>query len=334
MAQNTYDSLLLISTMDKLSPRITNQIGTRRALLAALRQKGRIKTWTEGTRIVEFVRFGNGGTVIYWSGGDRVPANQTDSYMSAKYDRKHAIVAVKWTKDEEDACKGDAAILNLVDTRLEDAELSMEESLNTTFFGDGTGDGGKRFLGMQAMIETSTSISSATPARAGTGTVGELSRGTYSWWKNWCSKGIKTTSAGDNLYKALTLMDLQLTKDGESWTCGFTTNAVLGLLDQIMFDKVRITTGSGTVPSTVNPGFPNVIFKNRPLYADDACPSGCIYMPNLNHINLWIIENENFTLGEVKYPDDQPGIRYRWLSAGGQLTMDDAEKQGVIYGID
>ena len=329
--KSDYGSLLLVTTMDKMAKRITNQVGTKKALTAWLRENGRRQIWTGGDRIVEPVRYTNGSVAQWWTGYDVIDPQQGEFAKSAIYLKKHLLHPVVFTKDERDANRGEAQIMSLVGSKIEDAELSMEETMNTAFFGDGTGDGNRRMLGLQAIVEIDlTNSTTIAPTQRGSGTVGTLNRSTDTWWRPWNSAGESTATSGDTLYTAMNPMDKKLTKDGSSWTAGFTTETVLGIWDELLFDLSRIDITKQV--STGNAGFMQLAFNQKPIYADDACTAGALYMLNDKYLTFYILDNENFVLTPEEKATNQ-FVYYRHVMVGGQLVTSNSSRQGVIHTI-
>ncbi len=80
-------------------------------------------------------------------------------------------------------------------------------------------------------------------------------------------------------------------------------------------------------------GFGNLLFKGVPLTWSVACPSGYMYFLNTNFLN-WVYDPDyNFVMDEWKAIPNQAKDRVTQVLTAGNLTMSNARKQGILYGI-
>ncbi len=97
-----------------------------------------------------------------------------DVISASQWSIKQAAVAVTINGLEELQNSGEEQIIDLFDARVDVAESSIENLVANGIYSDGTGTSGKQITGLQAMVVAST----------GSGTVGGIDRGTWSFWRN------------------------------------------------------------------------------------------------------------------------------------------------------
>ena len=82
-------------------------------------------------------------------------------FSDARYDWKQCAVSVTVSGLESLKNSGKEKIIDLVSSRVRNAERTMMNNMSTAIYSDGTGTGGKQIGGLQLLV-----------ADAGTGTVG------------------------------------------------------------------------------------------------------------------------------------------------------------------
>lgn len=92
---------------------------------------------------------------------------------AAQYNIKQAAISVSMSGLEELQNSGEEEIINLLESRIENAEGSFINNLSSDIYSAGTADGGLQINGLQALVSD-----------AGTGTVGGIDSGTWTFWQN------------------------------------------------------------------------------------------------------------------------------------------------------
>lgn len=171
---NTSYSDILATTIESRSGVVADNVRKNNALLTRLNQKGRVKPFSGGSSILQELSHQANGTAIYYSGGEALNISSADVISAAQYPIKQAACAVTLTGLEELQNSGEEQIIDLLDARLDVAEVSMKNLICTGIYSDGTGTGGKQITGLQAMVVASPS----------TGIVGGIDRAVWSFWQN------------------------------------------------------------------------------------------------------------------------------------------------------
>ena len=158
MAGNTNFDSLLSTTLANYRDQMTDNIFTARPLTNYLMDKGRIRMLDGGTKIVEPLVYGLNGTVGSYSGYDTISLTAQEGMSAAEYDWKQYAASIAISGIEEAKNNGEAAIINLLEAKIMQAEESMREGFNQMFFSDGTGNSGKDWLGLAALVDSAGTV--------------------------------------------------------------------------------------------------------------------------------------------------------------------------------
>lgn len=108
------------------------------------------------------------------SGYEVLNTSPSDVISAAEFDWKQASVAVTISGLEAAQNSGSDALLDLLETRIDVAEKTMQNNLSADMYSDGTGSSGKQIGGLQLLVADSVT----------SGTVGGINQGTYTFWRN------------------------------------------------------------------------------------------------------------------------------------------------------
>lgn len=164
---------IISTTLRKRSGKLADNVSDNTALLFRLKEKGRTKAIAGGRTIVEEIAFAGPGNFQYYSGYDTVGISQDDMLTAAEYNWKQGAVAVSMSGLEMLQNASSEQVINLMAGRIEQAEREMANNVSVGIYSDGTGSSSKQIGGLQSLVSD-----------AGTGTVGGIVSGTYTWWKN------------------------------------------------------------------------------------------------------------------------------------------------------
>lgn len=171
---NTNYSDILATTIESRSGVVADNVSKNNALLAKMKLNGRKDPFSGGTIILQELSFAENSTVMYYSGGEPLNISPSDVISAAQFPIKQCAGALTVTGLEELQNASEEQIIDLVAARQRVLENSMKNTIATGLYSDGTGTNGKQVTGLQAMVV-------ASPA---TGVVGNIDRGTWSFWRN------------------------------------------------------------------------------------------------------------------------------------------------------
>lgn len=308
MAGNSNFDSLLATTLANYRDQLTDNVFTARPLTYHLMDKGRIRMLDGGTKIVEPLIYGQNSTVGSYSGYDTISLTAQEGISAAEFEWKQYAASIAISGIEEAKNNGDAAILNLLEAKVMQAEESMREGFNTMFFGDGTGNSGKDWNGLGNLVEAS-------------GTVGGINRATSGneFWRSY----------EENTSGALTLA--QMNTAYNSVSVG-TDHPDLVLTTQTLYEKYESLLQPQlryTDTKTADAGFQNLLFKAAPVTYDTGCTSGVMYFLNSKYLTLVGHSGKWFSQTEFVRPENLDA-KYALIMCYGNLTVRNAKKQGKL----
>jgi len=213
-----------------------------------------------------------------YSGSFNQPAVQQGAY-NAEFDLKLMIAPVPFL-GMEGAVQQDAAIIPLIEARMNDATNVMMDAMATALYTNTTNN--QQFIGLPAAVSSS-------------GTYGNISRSSYTWWQSaqYAAGNVNPTRQNILQYIAGTVK-----KGAEVPTfgvCGFGTWILLAQ-DFVGQEQYVITPGNGFDADGNGPqaAFRALMVAGVPIYPDPYCPEGTVYFLNMNYLSLYIHEQGSF----------------------------------------
>ena len=166
-------SEIVTTTLRDRSKVIADNTTNNNAILRRLNKKGNIKYWNGGRTIVRELDYAGNNTYTRYAGADVLDISPQQVLTAAEFNPKQAAVSVNITGLEELQNSGPEAILDLLESRIRNAERAMENGLATDMYSDGTASSSKQIGGLQMLV-----------ADTNTNTVGGISGNTWSFWRN------------------------------------------------------------------------------------------------------------------------------------------------------
>ncbi|MGV1037709.1 MAG: phage major capsid protein [Candidatus Nanopelagicales bacterium] len=258
---------------------------------------------------------------------DLLDTGHGDTFDAAQFTAKIHAGTVKYSELEKARAQADSGKFDLIAAKLENGKNTAIANLNRAFFGDGTGNGGLDVDGLQKIIATD-------PV---TGTVGGIDRGTYSFWRNRQTSGVKSSTAFDNLRSTMRTV-YGLCRGGgsnvDTAPTGFiTTQTVLNGFESILVANERYAK-DGTKNRGGNAGFDEdaFFFKGAKGLADEDCPSGNLYF--LNPSFLKVVYLKGYWL--KMYPEVDPAnqlANIHKVATFAQMCTSNPRRLGCVTGI-
>ena len=213
-----------------------------------------------------------------YSGSFAQPSVQQGAY-NAEFNLKLMIAPVPFL-GMEGAVQQDAAVIPLIEARMNDATNVMMDAMATSLYNNTTNT--QQFTGLPAAVSDS-------------GTYGNIDRSTYTWWK---SKQYAAGSVNPTRQNVLQYISGTVKNGAEVPTfgvCGFGTWTLLAQ-EYVGQEQYVLTPGSGFDGDANGPqsGFRALMVAGVPIYPDPYCPEGTVYFLNSNYLSLYIHEQGSF----------------------------------------
>ena len=307
MSNPNFDALLS-TTLANYRDKLTDNVFTARPLTYWLSDKGRIRTESGGTKIVEQLIYGQNDTVKSYSGYEALSLTPQDGISAAEYDWKQYGASIAISGIEEAKNNGEHAIIDLLEAKIMQAEESLREGFNQMFFGDGTGNSGKNWNGLGNLIESGNTVGGINSSTAGN-----------EYWRSY----------EENTAGALTL--LQMATAYNSVSVGndhpdliLTTQTLFEKYESLLQPQLRYTD-----TKTAEAGFQNLLFKGAPIMYDVHAPAGTMFFINSKYLKLVGHTDKWFAQTDFVRPENQDA-RFALIMCYGNLVCSNRKKQGKL----
>lgn len=175
---------IVATTIEKRSKKIADNVSKNNALLARLKQRGKSRPFSGGRLIYEELSFAENGNAGFYSGYDLLPVNPSDVITAAQFDIKQAACPVIISGLEQLQNSGPEQMIDLLTSRIDVAESTMQNLIAGGVYADGTGYGGKEITGLNSAVP-------AVAPGSQTNTYGGINRTNWAFWRS------KFVDAGD-----------------------------------------------------------------------------------------------------------------------------------------
>jgi hypothetical protein len=313
MPNANFDALLS-TTLANYRDKLTDNVFTARPLTYWLSDKGRIRTESGGTKIVEQLIYGQNDTVKSYSGYETLSLTPQEGITAAEYEWKQYGASIAISGIEEAKNNGEHAIIDLLEAKIMQAEESLREGFNQMFFGNGTGNSGKNWNGLGNLIERGNTVGGIdSSVVTAPGVVGN------EFWNSY----------EENTAGALTL--LQMATAYNSVSVGndhpdliLTTQTLFEKYESLLQPQLRYTD-----TKTAEAGFQNLLFKGAPIMYDVHAPAGTMFFINSKYLKLVGHTDKWFAQTDFVRPENQDA-RFALIMCYGNLVCSNRAKQGKL----
>jgi hypothetical protein len=310
---------LVATTLRNRSPITADNISNNNALLSRLRQRGNVRTADGGRVITQPLIHAELGNFMWYSGYETLNLSPNPVVDAAEYDWKQAAVNVVYSGLEirvQNA--GSEKQIDLLEARMQAAEITMANQMSQSIYSDGTGSGGKEITGLQAAVALNPT----------TGTYGGINRATYTFWRNQTSgdvTGLDTSAA--LLESEMRDMWLECTVGVQKPDLIVADKTLFNLFWSSLSDIQRISN-----PNQGVYGFQSLKFVTADVVydGDSGIRANTMYFLNTDSLFFRPHVNTNFTALETKSAVNQDASVVPMVFAGN-LCSNNARLNGVIY---
>jgi hypothetical protein len=215
---------------------------------------------------------------------------------------------------------GKEKMIDLLRSRIGNAEKTMVNNIAEALYSDGTGTSGKQLGGLQLIV-----------ADTNTNTVGGISGSTYSWWRNvvYDLSSVGSVASSTNIQTHMNATYVQLCRNNEAPDLILTDNiyykAYLGSLQTIQ----RITNDK-----MAQAGFQNLKYMGADVVLDGGrggnCPASHMYFLNTDYIFYRPHVDRNMTpLDPDRFSTNQDAMT-KLIGFMGNMTCSNRFTQGVM----
>lgn len=316
-------SEIVTTTLRNRTGQLADNMLDNNALLARLKKRGTVKPVSGGRTIVQELEYADNQTYKRYAGYETLNISPSDVFTAAEFDFKQAAVAVSISGLEELQNSGPDAIIDLLESRIKNAEKSMLNGLSLDVYSNGSADGGKQIGGLQLLVAKSP----------GSGTVGGIDRATWAFWQN---KATVSGTAADatNIQSRMNAMALSLVRGTDAPDLIVADGNYFGHYLASLQAIQRITNET----SEAGAGFPSLKYYGSGKACDVVldggqggnCPANTMYFLNTNYIHWRPHKDRNIVpIGDDRYAVNQDAM-VKLIAFAGNMTLSNASLQGVL----
>lgn len=307
-------------TLRKRSRRLADNVSENTALLFRVRERGNSRPFDGGRTIVEELAYAENSTYKRYSGYQTLDIAASDQFTGAEFEIKQAAVAVVMSGLEELQNSGSGRSIDLLGSRIKNAERTFMNNLSADLYSDGTADSGKQIGGLQSVV-----------ADAGTGTVGGINSSTWTFWKNqffdFSDEGV--TPSNGTIQSAMNSLWLNCKRNRDQ------TDLIVAddLYFRYYWESLQAIQRIGS-DSLGQAGFQSLKFMGADVVPDGGlggdAPASHMYFLNTDFLHWRPHSDRNMVpLNPDRYATNQDAFT-RLIAWAGNLTCSNRSLQGVI----
>lgn len=315
---------IVTTTLRNRTGKLADNITKNNALLFRLRKRGNVKTVSGGRTIVQELEYAENGTFKRYSGYEALNISPSDVFTGAEFNYAQAAVAVSISGLEQLQNTGEEAIIDLLESRIKNAEKTLVNNIALDCYSDGTADGGRQIGGLALLV-------SATPT---TGVVGGIDASTSvgTFWRNTAFSGVTngggaTTSA--NIQSYMNRVYVQQVRQTDRPDLIIADNNYFRLYLESLQAIQRITSNE-----MGEAGFDSLKYMSSDVVLDGGfgggAPASTMYFLNTDYIYFRPHVDRNFApIGDDRYAVNQDAM-VKLVGFAGNMTVSNRRLQAVF----
>lgn len=317
---STVFSELVTTTFRKHRKEVVDAVSNHNALYRMLGKGAKVRTESGGTSIAQPLEYAQNGTYQRYSGLDTLNTAQSEVLTAAEFQWRQIAIHVIASGRELRINNGAEAIIKLAKSRVRNAQHSFANNFSFDMYSDGTL--ANQIGGLQLLVSD-----------AGTGTVGAINSGDWSFWQNKVQSAAAPLQGGGAVTMSATTIEGMMLPLYMALTIGNDhPNLIVSSDDWYqMFEASQVSMKRYVDADDVMAGLLNLRYKNAKVVYDgnSGCPASHMYFLNTNYIELVAHTDANLTVVEDQRPFNQDGsvTPILWM---GNMTVSNRAKQGVM----
>lgn len=315
-------SEIVTTTLRNRSRQLADNVSNNNALLKRLMERGNIKMVSGGRTIVQELSYAENATYKRYTGYEVLDISPSDVFSAAEYNWKQAAVAVSISGLEQLQNSGPEMMIDLLESRITNAERTFMNNLSIDIYSDGTADSGKQIGGLQLLVADDPT----------TGTVGGIDRASFTFWRNKLYDfSVEVAAAADatNIQAGMNTLYLRTSRGPDRVDMWVMDNNYFGFYWDSLQQIQRITQ-----PNEADAGFAMLKFIGSDVFFDGgqggAAPASHAYALNTNFIFFRPHVNRNMVpLDPDRFAVNQDAM-VKLIGFAGNMTLSNACLQGVM----
>lgn len=256
-------------TLEEIVPRVVDTV--LRSNTFATKMLSKTKRF--GAATMDFpIKYQIGTAIQSFLGFDSLPTSFTDTRVLLKYNPKFVAANVALAGTDILANNTAAKVLDLTKVEMQSRAQDLADGLGTMLWSDGTGNSSKDVLGLAAIVDDGTSVS----------TIGGLSRSTYTTLNS-----TKTTASTLSLSTMRTMYN-NIADASVVPTRIYTDYPSWALYEQLLQPQEKIYKEVNIVPNYKGyEGFGGLMYAGMEVVPDRKATSGVMAFLNENYLDFY-----------------------------------------------
>ena len=307
---------IITTTLRNRSKELADNVTNHNALLRRLNDRGNRKPAT-GRTIVQELDYAANETTKFYGGYETLDTSEQDVLTAAEFDWKLLSGTVVMSGEEQVKNSGKEALLDLLEGRINNLKRSLMNTLATSLYSDGTGDGGKEIGGLQLLVQDDPTSSES---------IGGINQATSTFWQNqiYDFSVESVTSSSSTMQSAMNKLYLRCIRGQD--------NPDFGVADEVYYtyfwESLQANQRFGDA-NTGEAGFMALKYRGMDVFYDDQCPASHMYFLNTEYLKMRYHPDRDFVPGEARTSTNQDAMIVPIFWAGNMCVSNRA-RQGVI----
>lgn len=312
-----------------------------------------VKKQNGGERIAVPLMYEKNSTVKTVGGYETLDTTPQDGMTTAFYEWAEVAGTISISRKEERQNSGEGRLINLLESKIKQAEMSMREKLNGDLllgtvsggtFVPETSTGGN--LGLLPLGYFLRKLNATDPTTGGN--VGNIAGATYSWWRHKTADLGNNTVTGNSFKLSVTTyagLKAALRRMYNYCSRGSGGSPDLVVMDQVGFETYENALDTGiryTNTKMADMGFDTIKLRGATCIWDEVVPDvytgteaitvGTAFFINTNFYNLFIDSETDIVSTPFVEPENQTAKTAKILFMGN-AGVSNLRKLGVAYSI-
>lgn len=314
---------IVTTTLRNRTGELADNVTKNNALLMRLRKKGKIKPVSGGRTIVQELEYAENGTYKRYSGYEALNISPSDVFTGAEFNYAQAAVAVSISGLEMIQNSGEEAIIDLLESRIENASKTLVNNIALDCYSNGTADGGRQIGGLQLLV-------AATPSNVVGGIDASTTIGTF--WQNTSFSGLTNGGAATstaNIQSYMNRIWVQQVRGADRPDLIVADNNYFRFYLESLQSIQRIADSE-----MGEAGFTVLKYMNSDVVLDGGfgggAPANTMYFLNTDYIYFRPHSERNFApIGEDRFAVNQDAM-VKLIGFAGNMTVSNRRLQAVL----
>jgi hypothetical protein len=321
---DNFDALLTTTTQARQRILVDN-IHDSTPTLMFYNMRGRKRMQDGGESILTPLLYAKSDSFQDFTGYQTIDVDPQEGITGAQWTWKESAVTVTISRRERRQNSGEHAVVSLLDSKMQQAELAAADGLNTRMLGTNAANT-LRIFGFQNFF-------SAAAVGSQTGTVGGINKATYTWWNN--QYGNVASAFSTNGLNIMRTTYNSASQGADHPDLIVTTQSGFENYERVVqpFERLQSSTQTEAGAKIGELGFQHLMFKGAFMFFDDACLANQMYMINTRYTDLVVDTQSDWSIQPFVTPNNQAATSalILWM---GALTFSNLSRQGLVANVD